>query len=78
MEIKNKILMNGLDIIDAITILNKKNKKFQALLLEDVESYINKDTELYKKLRKSILDYFNDFSRSVARIITGDEDEIQQ
>jgi len=66
------IIINGLDAIDTITFIRKKTKRFQALLLDDVENVIDKDSEDFIKVRKLILDYFNDYTRSIIRLIFGD------
>lgn len=68
-------VIQGLDVIDIITIVGKKNRKYQAVLLGEIEQIISKDTEEYQKVRKSILDSFNGYTRSVLRLVFGDDFE---
>jgi len=69
---KGEVVISGLDIFDVETLLSTKNRKFQKLALDDLEQIVKKDNPLYGKIRKLILDYFNDYTRSVCRIIFGD------
>jgi len=69
---KHVVEIGGLDLFDLITFISKKNKRFIAIMLAETEEIVGKDSEEYKKLRKIILDGFNDYTRSLVRIIFGD------
>lgn len=66
------IFMNGLDLVDTEKILRRRNKKYLAILLEDLEIILPKDDERFTKIRKLILDNFNDYTNSVIRLVAGD------
>jgi hypothetical protein len=68
-------VIQGLDVMDIIAIIGKKNRKYQAVLLGDIEEVIGKDSEEYLKIRKLILDSFNGYTRSILRLIFGDDFE---
>ena len=69
---KQVVEIDGLDLFDLISFISKKNKRFLAIMLAEVEEIVGKDSEEYQLLRKVILDGFNDYTRSIVRIIFGD------
>lgn len=69
---KQVVEIDGLDLFDLISFISKKNKRFIAIILAETEEIVGKDTEEYTALRKIILDGFNDYTRSIVRIIFGD------
>lgn len=69
---KQVVEIDGLDLFDLISFISKKNKRFIAIILAETEEIVGKDTEEYIALRKIILDGFNDYTRSIVRIIFGD------
>lgn len=66
------VVIQGLDLLDIVGFISKKNKKFQAITLSDVEEVLGKDSEEYLLIRKIILDSFNNYTRSIVRSIFGD------
>ncbi len=68
-------IIQGLDLIDIIKFIYHKNKVFQRVLLDDVESVLGKDSEEYKQIRKLILDSYNNYTRSIVRAIFGSDFE---
>ena len=64
--------IDGLDLFDLITFISKKNKRFIAIILADIEEIVGKDSDEYQQIRKIVLDGFNDYTRSVVRIVFGD------
>ena len=69
---KHVVTIDGLDAFDLISFIGKKNKKFQAIILADAEEILGKDSEEFKQIRKLFLDGFNDYTRSIVRIVFGD------
>jgi phage-related tail protein len=67
----NKITINGLDAEEILKFLSKKNRRYQAMQLDDIEIILGK-TEEFSKVRKIILDYTNEYTRSVAKLFLGD------
>lgn len=59
------ILVNGIDMLDIITDFSKKNKRYIANTLKDLEQVLGKDTKEYIAVRKLFLDNFNDFTRAL-------------
>jgi hypothetical protein len=70
--IKNtKVIIQGFDILDITKHIGYTNKKYQATLLSKIEALI-RDRETYVKIRKDVLDSFNDYTREVVQSIFGD------
>lgn len=69
-------VIQGLDLMDVVYFVQKKNKKFQAILLQDVENVLNKDSEEYREVRKLVLDSYNAYTRSILRVIFGNDFDI--
>ncbi len=65
-------VIQELDVLDIIRNVGKKNKRLQAILLQEVEKLVDKDSPEFEPLRKAILDETNNYTRSVIRIIFGD------
>ena len=65
-------VIQAVDLITLIQFVDKRNKKLQAILLQNVEKNFNKGSQEYIELRKIILDETSDFARSVVRKIFGD------
>ena len=63
------------DLIDILSLIKRKQKRYLALLLNDVEELMYEEPEKYTILRKILLDYFNDYTRSIFRILMGDDIE---
>lgn len=63
--------INGLDLADILVQLGRRQRRYLHLLLNDVETAIGQAEE-YEIVRKLILDNFNDYTRSIVRILVGD------
>ncbi len=70
------VTIEGLDLIDAINFIHKRNKKYQAILLSDIEDILGKDSEEFQIIRKLVLDSYNDFTRSLIRLLFGNVEDI--
>ena len=68
-------IIQGLDTIDVAKIISKKNSKFLAIGLQELEETLDKNEENFGVVRKIFLDNFNDYTRSIMRIIFGDIEE---
>ncbi len=64
-----------LDMIDIIRLIERRKGKFLALLMADIEVELANDPEKFKLIRKLVFDYFNDFTRSVNRVLVGGDVE---
>ena len=62
--------INGLDIVGVQAAIDRRKGRYISLLLTDLESVLSEED--YKVARKLILDNFNDFCRSVFRILFGE------
>jgi hypothetical protein len=67
-----EIIIEGLDLVDALNIIENKKDKFVAIMLTDVELMFPKNSKEFKFIRKIILDGMNDYTRSYLRILFGD------
>jgi len=65
--------INGLDLADIIMQMTRRQNRYLALILHDVEETLEEDD--FRMVRKVILDGFNDYTRSILRIIIGDDIE---
>ena len=50
-EQKQGVVVQGLDLLDITTYIDKKNKKFQAILLTEIEEIIDRDSPEFKAIR---------------------------
>lgn len=66
-------VIQGLDVVDIQHFVGRKNRKFQAVILHDIEEILDKDSDEFQKVRKLVLDGFNEYTRSVLRIIFGND-----
>ena len=69
---KQVVTIDGLDLFDMISFIGKKNKRYLAIILADVEQIIDKDSKEFEAIRKIFLDGFNDYTRAIVRIVFGD------
>jgi len=67
--------INGLDLLDILGLIKRKQRRYIALLLNDIEEVMEYDPEVYSVVRKILLDYLNDYTRSIFRILIGDDIE---
>jgi len=67
-----EIIIEGLDLVDALNVIENKKDKFVAIMLSDVELMFPKNSKEFKFIRKVILDGMNDYTRSYLRILFGD------
>ena len=65
------VLMQGFNVFDTAKYVGKISKKYQAALLGQLEVMIV-DEALYAKVRKAVLDSYNDYARDVVSEIFGD------
>lgn len=71
-----KGIIQGVDILDILHFIAKKNKRFQASFLKELEVILNPRSEEYKLIRKLYLDSQNTYTRSILRVIFGDVEDL--
>jgi len=69
--IENKFIQE-LDTMDLVRGIGRKSKKMQAILLQKLETVVDKNSPEYEEFRKVILDESNNYARAVVRLIFGD------
>ncbi len=74
-EKENSKIIEGLDIIDIVKLVDRKSRSYQAIILQDIETVIPKNSEEFHKVRKIILDNMNEYTRSILRAIFGTDFE---
>jgi len=65
-------VIQEVDILDILRNIGRRKKKLQAILLQELETIINKESPEYWKMRKVIMDETSEYARSVVRSIFGD------
>ncbi len=70
------VVIQGLDVIDVIRFIIKKNKKFEAIILSELEEILDPKSDEFNLIRKLFLDGFNDYTRSIFRVIFGDVEHL--
>jgi hypothetical protein len=65
-------VIQEMDTLELVRSIGRKNKKMQAILLQKLETLVDKDSKEYEEMRKVILDESNNYSRAIVRIIFGD------
>lgn len=65
----------NLGVIDVVSTIQKRQKLYLALTLQDVERILGKNSQEFIQIRKSILDNSNEFVRSIVQAIFGDDYE---
>jgi len=58
----------GLTELEIVKLINKRKKRYCAIALNDLEEEID-DPEVFKRVRKILLDGINGFTRSVFTVI---------
>ena len=71
-EQKQGVVVQGLDLIDITDFIERKNKKFQAILLTEIEEVIDPNSPEFKIIRKQVLDSYNNYTRSLVRSLFGE------
>lgn len=72
---KMKVTISGLDMVELLDFIVSKSKKYQAMMLSDIEEILDKDSPEYFQIRKIVLDYTNKYERGVSRLITGNVED---
>lgn len=67
-EDMSKEEFSGLTELEIVSLINKRKKRYAAIALSDIEEEI-KDPELFKRVRKVVLDAMNGFTRSTFTIV---------
>ena len=71
-------VIQGLDTLDIVYFIGRKNKKFQAIMLQEIEEVLGSESDEYKTIRKLVLDGFNNYTRSMMRAIFGADYEYME
>jgi len=65
-------IIQQVDILEILTSIGRKKKKLQAILLQELETVIDKGSPAYIKMRKVILDETSEYARSIVKCVFGD------
>ena len=68
------MIRQEIDPIQVISSVGKRNRRSQAVILQAIESVVDKDSEEYQAVRKLVLDEMNSLARSYVRLILTDSD----
>lgn len=65
------VIIQNLDLIDIVGFINRKNKKFQAAMLQEAERILGKESPEFMQMRHVILDGLNEYTRLILKAIFG-------
>lgn len=65
-----EVKIDGLDLLDVQKFIDDKKRKFIAITLSEIES--NLEHKEFMIARKAVLDGFNDYTRSLMRVLFGE------
>lgn len=68
----NQVTIEGLDIIDLVGEIDKKDRRFKAVCLQALEETTELSPEQFKIVRKIILDSMSSYTRSLVRMLFGE------
>ena len=68
---RKEVVIEGLDVIDVLGETSRKNRKFAAIFLNELDEIVS-DVKTKKAIRKAFLDNQNNYTRSIVRMIFGD------
>lgn len=68
-------IIQGIDIVDLIGFIKRKNKVYQRILLENLELVLDPSSKEFARTRKLYLDTINDYTRSILQLIFGEDFE---
>ncbi len=60
-----QVIIDGLNMFDIINLISRKNRRYMANALDELEEILGKDSEQFVRARKIVLDTMNDYTRSV-------------
>jgi hypothetical protein len=66
------VIDENIDVLALTELLTRKNKKFQAIALGQIETLLIDQPELYEQVRKIVLDSLNDLTRLVLSVLFED------
>ena len=69
---KTGVIMQGFDVLDVTAFIGRLNKRYQAVLLSNIEEVMGKNHRDYPQIRKLILDSTNNYVRAVVNEIFGE------
>jgi hypothetical protein len=69
---KTGVIMQGFDVLDVVAFIGRLTKRYQAVLLSNVEKTLGYNDPRYPEIRKLILDSSNNFSRAIVNEIFGE------
>lgn len=73
---KGQVIVTGLDLQDITKFISDKNKRYLAATLQDIEDELGSEHPAFVAIRKSVLDGFNNYTRSLISFLFIDiEDE---
>ncbi len=72
----------GLDVLDILRFIAKKQKRFLAIALNELEEIfetagMERNSKEFQLIRKLILDLVNEYTRSILRVIFGDIEHLK-
>ena len=67
------VIIEGLNVLEIVKFLGNKNKKYLAIILNNIEDVLDPNSIEYKLIRKEVLDGFNEFTRAIVEVLFGDQ-----
>ena len=66
------VIMQGFDVLDVVSFIGRLNRRYQAVLLSNIEGVMGKSHKDYPQIRKLILDSTNNYVRAIVNEIFGE------
>lgn len=70
-KMERNVIIEGVDLLDIVSFIGKKNKKFQASMLQEIEDILEKDSPEFSQIRHVVLDGLNEYTRLVLKSLFG-------
>lgn len=68
----NNVTIEGLDLLDLVNEIDKKDRRFKAICLQALEESMVLNDEEFKLVRKIVLDSISSYTRSLIRFLFGE------
>lgn len=69
------IRIHGIDLMEAVRYITTKNNRYIAITLQEIENILGAGNPDMIKIRKHVLDGFNNYTRSLGKLFLKDVED---